>query len=96
MGGRYGGDDDGSSEYQDRRPDETDRSTEQQTIAEAVQAVADQQHQSTEHRGSQHPFASIRASSGGASGVDSGIAEYIADQIEESAHSTAEEVDPDE
>jgi hypothetical protein len=43
MGGRYGASDDGSSDYQDRRPDDDDRSADQQTIAEAVQAVADQQ-----------------------------------------------------
>ncbi|WP_248911027.1 hypothetical protein [Halocatena marina] len=42
MGGRYGASDDGSSEYQDRRPTDTDRSAEQQTVADAVQAVADQ------------------------------------------------------
>jgi hypothetical protein len=44
MGGRYGGSDDGSDAYQDRRPTDDDLADEQQTVAEAVQAVAEQQH----------------------------------------------------
>lgn len=74
MGGRYGASDDGSSDYQDRRPDDDDRRDEQQTIAEAVQAVADQQHAdenknagkrtendaSSGERSGQHPFTAIR------------------------------------
>jgi hypothetical protein len=43
MGGRYGGTDDGSDDYQDRRPDDDDRTAEQQTIADAVRTVAEQQ-----------------------------------------------------
>lgn len=46
MGGRYGASDDGSSDYQDRRPDDADRSADQQTIADAVRAAADK-HQQT-------------------------------------------------
>lgn len=105
MGGRYGASDDGSSEYQDRWPDKADRSAEQQTIAEAMQADTDRQRQSTDSD-SPHPFASLRASSGGTgpetSGsptphdVDSTIAEYIADQIAKTGDRTAEKVDPDE
>jgi hypothetical protein len=76
MGGRYGASDDGSSDYQDRRPDDDDRSDEQQTIAEAIQAVADQQqaaNRSTSGRtdddgnsdggdadSGQHPFTTLR------------------------------------
>jgi hypothetical protein len=47
MGGRYGGADDGSDAYQDRRPDDDDLADEQQTVAEAVRAVAERQ-QSTD------------------------------------------------
>lgn len=43
MGGRYGASDDGSSDYQDRRPDWGSRDSEQQTIAEAVRAVMQRQ-----------------------------------------------------
>jgi hypothetical protein len=43
MGGRYGGSDDGSDEYQDRRPTDDDLADEQQTVAEAVHAVAERQ-----------------------------------------------------
>jgi hypothetical protein len=74
MGGRYGASDDGSSDYQDRRPDDDDRSDEQQTIADAVHAVADQQHsgetETTSGRADadsrsggesgQHPFTTLR------------------------------------
>ena len=44
MGGRYGGSDDGSSDYQSRQPDDDDLADEQQTVADAVQAVADRYH----------------------------------------------------
>jgi hypothetical protein len=43
MGGRYGGSDDGSDAYQDRRPDDDDHAAEQQTVADAVHAVAKRQ-----------------------------------------------------
>jgi hypothetical protein len=42
MGGRYGASDDGSSEYQSRQPTDDDLGAEQQTVADAVHAVADQ------------------------------------------------------
>jgi hypothetical protein len=76
MGGRYGASDDGSSDYQDRRPDDDDRSAEQQTIAEAVQTVADQQPTadgstsgrqdddgSSDSSSGQHPFTTLRPDS---------------------------------
>lgn len=44
MGGRYGGSDDGSDEYQSRQPTDDDLDDEQQTVAEAVQSVADRHH----------------------------------------------------
>lgn len=43
MGGRYGANNDGSSEYQERRPDQSERKPEQQTVAEAVRSVTQQQ-----------------------------------------------------
>lgn len=43
MGGRYGASSDGSSEYQSRRPNTSQREREQQTIAEAVRAVKQRQ-----------------------------------------------------
>ncbi len=43
MGGRYGAADDGSSDYQDRRPDWGAREREQQTVAEAVRSVMQRQ-----------------------------------------------------
>ncbi|WP_330633618.1 hypothetical protein [Halocatena halophila] len=90
MGGRYGGNDDGSSEYQDRRPDAGERTTEQQTIAEAVQAVADRMgndHDGGGRTGSGHPLTRSR---------DSVLAEYLADKLTDSAEKAVEEADPDE
>lgn len=50
MGGRYGGSDDGSSDYQDRRPDwgERTRESEQRTVAEAVRSVMQRQQGETD------------------------------------------------
>lgn len=112
MGGRYGASDDGSSDYQDRRPAEADRSAEQQTIAEAVHAVADQHHQQTAQgesgepdqndSGNQHPFISVgkgsNATSGNTTGQDSGgvLGEYLADKLTDSVEEGVEAADPDE
>jgi hypothetical protein len=51
MGGRYGGSTDGSSDYQSRQPDDDDLSDEQQTVADAVHAVADQHQDDTDDNG---------------------------------------------
>ena len=77
MGGRYGGSDDGSNDYQDRRPADDDRSDEQQTIADAIQAVADHHADdggsasgrtntdgSSDGSSSQHPFTTLRSGAG--------------------------------
>lgn len=48
MGGRYGAADDGSSDYQDRRPGSSKREPEQQTVAEAVREVTQHQQQSSD------------------------------------------------
>lgn len=48
MGGRYGASSDGSSAYQDRRPAQSEREPEQQTVAEAVRSVTQQQQQAAQ------------------------------------------------
>lgn len=111
MGGRYGASDDGSSDYQDRRPEQDDRSDEQQTIAEAVQAVADQQHsgesKTTSRRAEaddssgQHPFTTLRHGTNSTGrttlqDVDQTIAEYVADQLTGTVEEAVEEIEPDE
>jgi hypothetical protein len=73
MGGRYGGSDDGSDEYQDRRPKNDDLADEQQTVAEAVQAVAERQHSADGESNSGYADDSGHsADRGGDSGRDSG------------------------
>jgi hypothetical protein len=111
MGGRYGGSDDGSSEYQDRRPDADDRQAEQQTIAEAVQAISDRHQQQTDQSesgggdrsdsGNQHPFTSVGSGNNATSGrttvqnSDSVLGEYFADKLTDSVQEGVEDVDPD-
>jgi hypothetical protein len=109
MGGRYGGNDDGSDAYQDRRPDDDDLADEQQTIAEAVHAVAERQQSADSDSSSghdadsgsgNHPFTSLRPGTSSTSGsatlqdVDQQIAEYVADQLTESVEQAVEETDP--
>jgi hypothetical protein len=50
MGGRYGSSDDGSDDYQSRQPDDDDLADEQQTVADAVQSVAEQYHNDSESK----------------------------------------------
>jgi hypothetical protein len=74
MGGRYGGSDDGSDAYQDRRPTDDDLADEQQTVAEAVHAVAEQQQSADSESSSGHDDDSGRSADRerGDGGSDSG------------------------
>lgn len=57
MGGRYGASSDGSSDYQSRRPNGSDRDPEQQTVAEAVRNVRRRQRGSAREGRSNGPSA---------------------------------------
>jgi hypothetical protein len=97
MGGRYGGSTDGSSDYQSRQPDDDDLADEQQTVADAVQSVAEQYHDDSERESdganqhgssssdtdSQHPLTAFGGQRSVNSGLDTlaDIDEGIADQL---------------